>query len=66
MQEQMDNLEVKFLYLQKLVEELNVVVIEQQKELRELGQMVRILGQKLRDLSSPQPDFDPDEKPPHY
>lgn len=66
MREQMDELEIKILYLQKLVEELNGVVTDQQKELRELGRMVKLLGQKLRELSAPQAEFDPDEKPPHY
>ena len=66
MREQMDDLEIRLSYLHKMVEELNVVVIEKQKELRELGRVVKILGQKIREMSSPQMGFDPDEKPPHY
>jgi SlyX. len=41
MQERMDDIEIKYIYLQKTVDELNMVVIEQQKEIRELRQWSR-------------------------
>lgn len=44
MQERMDDIEIKYIYLQKTVDELNMVVIEQQKEIRELRHMVTLLS----------------------
>jgi SlyX protein len=61
----MEDIEIKYIYLQKTVDDLNVVVIEQQKEIRELRATLTLLGKKLQDVSS-LPPFDPDEKPPHY
>jgi len=65
MQKRMEDIEIKYIYLQKTVDDLNVVVIEQQNEIRELRAMLTLLGKKLQDVSS-LPPFDPDEKPPHY
>ncbi len=42
-----------------------MVVIEQQKEIRELRALLTLLGKKIQDVSSLGP-LDPDEKPPHY
>ncbi len=63
--ERLEDIEIKYLYLQKTVDELSSVVIEQQKEIRELRHLVTLLGRKLRDAAA-MPPFDPDEKPPHY
>ena len=65
MQKRMEDIEIKYIYLQKTVDDLNVVVIEQQTEIRELRAILTLLGKKLQDVSSLGP-FDPDEKPPHY
>jgi SlyX protein len=64
-QKRMEDIEIKYIYLQKTVDDLNMVVIEQQKEIRELRATLTLLGKKLQDVSTMQP-FDPDEKPPHY
>ena len=61
----MEDIEIKYIYLQKTVDDLNMVVIEQQKEIRELRALLTLLGKKIQDVSSPGP-LDPDEKPPHY
>lgn len=65
MEDRLDNIEVTYLYLQKTVDELSSVVIQQEKEIRELRHAVTVLGRKIQDMSSSQP-FDPDEVPPHY
>jgi len=65
MTERIEDIEIKYLYLQKTVDELSSVVIEQQKEIRDLRHMVTLLSNKLRDVAAMAP-FDPDEKPPHY
>jgi SlyX protein len=65
MHERLEDIEIKYLYLQKTVDELSSVVIEQQKEIRELRHLVTLLGRKLRDVAA-MPPFEADEKPPHY
>jgi SlyX protein len=64
MQERMENIEIRCLYLEKTVDELNSVVIEQQKEIRELRHLVTLLA--TRCMAVPAASQDPDEKPPHY
>jgi len=64
MQERLEKIEIKYLYLEKMVDDLNAVVIEQQQEIRELRQLVTLLGAKLTAIVAP--PLDPDEKPPHY
>lgn len=69
MQDEIDNrleaLEINDLYLQKTVDELSAVVIQQGKEIHELKQVVTLLAEKLRGVASLEP-FDPNERPPHY
>ncbi len=65
MQNRIENLEISCGYLQKNIDDLNGVVIEQQKEIRELQRMLKILAEKFQELSSPVETV-PDEKPPHY
>lgn len=66
MQEKIDNLEISIFYLQKTVDELNAVVVDQQKEIRELERLVKLLGRKIHAMSVPQSESAPDERPPHY
>lgn len=61
----LEALEVNSLYLQKTVDELSSVVLQQGREIRELKQVVSLLAKKLQDVVALQ-DFDPNEKPPHY
>lgn len=65
MQDRIDKIEIHYGYLQKTVDELSGVVLEQQKEIRELRRMLKILAEKFQELSSPT-SIAPDEKPPHY
>ena len=65
MQNRIENLEISCGYLQKNIDGLCGVVIEQQKEIRELQRMLKILVEKFQELSSPVETV-PDEKPPHY
>ncbi|NLW82666.1 MAG: SlyX family protein [Desulfovibrionales bacterium] len=66
MNQRMEKLEIRYSYLQKTVDDLSTVVIEQQKEIQELRRLVILLGSKLREVSALQSESDPDEKPPHY
>lgn len=61
----LEALEVNDLYLQKTVDDLSAVVIQQGKEIHELKQVVTLLAEKLRGVASLDP-FDPNERPPHY
>lgn len=64
--DRMDTLETHLVYLQKSIDELNTVVIEQQKEIRELRLILNLLGKKLAALAMPVDEALVDEKPPHY
>ena len=65
MLDRIENIEIHCDYLQKNIDELSGVVIEQQKEIRELRRMLHILAEKFQEFSSTV-DAVPDEKPPHY
>ncbi len=66
MQERLETIEIQYAYLQKTVDELNAVVLEQGKEIRELRRLVQLMAEKMREMSAFGNDFDPNEKPPHY
>ena len=65
MLDRIENIEIHCDYLQKNIDELSGVVVEQQKEIRELRRMLHILAEKFQAFSAPA-DAVPDEKPPHY
>lgn len=56
------DLEVRYMKLERTVEELSSVVAEQQKTIDRLVSELSAQGARLRDL----PDPTTDEKPPHY
>ncbi|GAB1410358.1 hypothetical protein MASR1M90_15120 [Desulfovibrionales bacterium] len=65
METRIENLEFALGYVQKTVDELHGVVLEQQREIQELRRQVQILAEKLRELTAPAlPEIN--EKPPHY
>jgi len=56
------DLEIRYAHLEKLVDELNGVIVTQQKAIDRLNAEVSRLGQRMLSLDK-EPDF---EKPPHY
>ncbi|NLV97702.1 MAG: SlyX family protein [Desulfovibrionales bacterium] len=62
----MDILETHFVYLQKTIDDLNLVVIEQQKEIREMRFFMDLLAKKVAALTLGSPEPVVDERPPHY
>jgi uncharacterized coiled-coil protein SlyX len=56
-------LELKYMRLERHVEELSGVVAEQQKTIDALVKELHTATSRLRDLGEPSP---PAEKPPHY
>lgn len=64
--ERMDILETHFVYLQKTIDDLNTVVIEQQKEIREIRFTLDLLAKKIATLTLVTNEPLADEKPPHY
>ncbi|NLY41014.1 MAG: SlyX family protein [Desulfovibrionales bacterium] len=65
MHTRIENLEFAHGYLQKTVDELHSVVLEQQREILELQRQIRILAEKLQTVAAPAlPEIH--EKPPHY
>mgnify|MGYP001826327002 CR=1 FL=1 len=60
-EDRVTELETQFMHLEKMVEQLNDVVIEQQARIEQLQREL----QALREAAA-QPDEDVDEPPPHY
>jgi len=60
-----DWLETKFSYLEKLVEELNTLVTDQQKTLDAVSVKIRDAFHQLAEQRD-RTDKPPHEKPPHY
>ena len=67
MNEEIENLEIKVSYLEASLDELNSVVVNQQKEIDALNLSVEKLTQKLQNLieETGTPDR-PSRRPPHY
>lgn len=62
LQARLVEVEIRYSHLEKLVDELNEVIVVQQKAIDRLNAEVSRLGQRMLSLDA-QPDF---EKPPHY
>lgn len=61
-EERLNNLEMKFLYQEEFLQELNKVIIEQQKVIDRLEKEVIDLKRNV----NPHPNLDVNQKPPHY
>ncbi len=68
MEQRFVDLELRYMKLEKLVEELSAVVHAQQKALDLTTAEVRRLAERLRDLGEGREDHGHpgDERPPHY
>jgi len=64
MEERLREMEIKVTYQERLLEELNQVVIEQGKELDGLRRRVELLTDRVK--AATPPEEVPDEPPPHY
>ena len=60
-------LEIKQAYLEDLIQTLNSVVADQQKQITKLEETCKLLHDKIKSLASmdPRPSI-LDERPPHY
>ena len=56
------DLEIRYAHLEKLVDELNGVIVEQQRAIDRLNAEVSRLGQRMLSMDK-SPEFEP---PPHY
>lgn len=68
-QEQLIDLQTRVTYQEDTLEQLNLVIAQQDADIIQLKQQIRILAQRLEDvLRTPLQDGDSvvDEKPPHY
>lgn len=71
LQEQVTLLESKMAFQDDTIEQLNLALCDQQKQLQQLTTTVKVLTEKLKELLADKPDepdhFSPDaERPPHY
>jgi len=66
-EERLIALESAVMHLQHEFELVNTIVLEQQKQLGSITQLLRRMDAQLDNLSSPSEKFDPKaERPPHY
>ena len=66
MNEDIERVEIKCAYLEAQVEELNEVVIEQQKSIDNLIMQIAALSSKVEDLIEESGEARPNRRPPHY
>ncbi len=59
-------LEIKISYQDDLLQELNVIVSEQQKQIYRLEEACRVLGERMRNMAEPEGIAQGVEVPPHY
>ena len=66
MNEEIERLEIKIGFLEGQVEELNEVVITQDRSIAELQKKLELLEKKVTDLEDVSGEARPNRKPPHY
>ena len=70
MENKLVDLETKFSFQEDLLQDLNDIIIKQQKEIDRLGIELKHLQEQILDLLASQAGFadatGADEKPPHY
>ena len=66
MNEEIDRLETKIGFLEGQAEELNEVVIGQEKAIQELMKRIELLEKKVSDLEEVSGEARPNRRPPHY
>ena len=66
MNEEIERLEIKLGFLEGQVEELNEVVITQDRSIAELQKKLELLEKKVTDLEEVSGEARPNRKPPHY
>ena len=60
------NIETKLSYQEDLLDELNSIVIRQQKEIDSLKRELLLLQKKITTINESTENIDIDERPPHY
>lgn len=65
-EERLNELEIKASFTEDLVEQLNQIIIRQQKELEALARQIGQLRDQLPEPGTGQPRSARDELPPHY
>ena len=66
MNEELDALEIKVSYLELKCDELNEVIVEQQKDMKKMKAQIEALEKKVLDLEEENGQDRPNRKPPHY
>ncbi|HBA35520.1 MAG TPA: SlyX protein [Gammaproteobacteria bacterium] len=66
-EERLENLEIKIAYQEDLLQDLNALVAGQQMKIDQLETSLKVLSERLRELSSNTGvNTMVDERPPHY
>ncbi len=66
MQEELDALEIKVSYLELKCDELNEVIVEQDRAISKMRAQLEALEKKVIDLEEEAGQDRPNRKPPHY
>lgn len=66
MSEETDKLEIKISYLEGQLDELNSVIIDQEKSIALMERRIEALEKKVEDLIEVSGPARPQRKPPHY
>ena len=66
MQEELDTLEIKVSYLELKCDELNDVIISQDRAISKMKAQIEALEKKVIDLEEEAGQDRPNRKPPHY
>lgn len=66
MKKKIEELEIRMMYQEDLIKDLNQVVIDSSFSIKKLQAEINLLKKKIEDLSEEQGPFKDNEKPPHY
>ena len=66
MEEEIETLEIKVSYLESQCDELNNVIIDQEKTIAILEKLIESLEKKVADLIEVSGEARPNRRPPHY
>ncbi len=68
MEERLVELELRYMELKRIVEDLSTVVVQHERSLERAHALLAATSARLRDLGTAEEsaNTDPDDKPPHY
>ena len=65
-EERIDNLEIKIAYIEDFINQIQEVAVEQAKTIDKLKGEIKLMSNKIREMSDSLEGEIPNRKPPHY